>query len=87
MLTEVLSWELQPSFITDDSGYSGVKNLKAIKNNGLGFMFTLKSNRRISVIRNEYLLIKDLDIPEEGLEAWLREFEQVKVFRTMLKDE
>lgn len=87
MLAEVLSWGLQPSFVTGDSWYSGVKNLKAIKNNGLGFMFALKSNRRVSVIRNEYHFIKDLDIPEEGLEVWLREFGQVKVFRTTLKDE
>ena len=32
MLIEVLPWGLKPAFVTDNSCYSCVKNLKAIKN-------------------------------------------------------
>jgi len=49
MLDEVILWGLIPSVVTGDSWYSGTKNLKAIKNKGLSFMFALKSNRRVSL--------------------------------------
>jgi len=31
--------------------------------------------------------VQKLDIPDEGLMVWLRNFGQVKLFRTRLKDE
>jgi hypothetical protein len=37
MLAEVLSWGLKPAFVTGDSWYSCVKNLKTVKNHQLGF--------------------------------------------------
>lgn len=87
MLDEVLAWGVKPSFVTGDSWYSGVKNLKTIKNDGLGISFALKSNRLISVEKGKFVQIDSIDIPDAGLEVWLREFGKVKVFRTMLKDE
>ena len=66
MLDEVILWGLIPSFVTGDSWYSGTKNLKAIKNKGLSFMFALKSNRRVSLKKNEYRHIQSLDIPDDG---------------------
>ncbi len=56
-----------------------------IINHQLGF--ALKSNRLVSIEKNTYLQIQNLDIPKEGLEVWLRDFGKVKVFRTMLKDQ
>lgn len=87
MLDEVLAWGVKPDFVTGDNWYSGVKNLKTIKNDGLGFSFGLKSNRLISVEKGKFVHIDSIDIPDAGLEVWLREFGKVKVFRTMLKDE
>lgn len=67
MLTEVLSWGLKPSFVTGDSWYSCVKNLKAVKNYQLGFLFAaicgyveLQRLRAIDVISNCYKLRRDL---------------------------
>jgi hypothetical protein len=87
MLLEILDWGIKPSFITGDSWYSCVPNLKLIKKHQLGFMFALKSNRLISIEKGEYLQIQNLDILKEGLDVWLRDFGKVKVFRTMLKDQ
>jgi hypothetical protein len=87
MLAEVLAWGLQPAFVTGDSWYSGVDNLKRVKHHTLGFLFALESNRLVSVEKGLYLQIKDLAIPDVGQDVWLRNFGKVKVFRRRLKDQ
>lgn len=87
MLVEVLAWGLEPAYITGDSWYGGVANLKEVRNHHLGFLFALKSNRLISVEKGAWMQVQGLDIPEEGREVWLRGFGSVKVFRTSLKDQ
>lgn len=87
MLTEVLAWGLQPAFVTGDSWFSGVKNFKAVKNHGLSSMFALKSNRCVSIEKGKWIQVQKLEIPDEGLEVWLRGVGQVKLFRQRLKDE
>jgi hypothetical protein len=87
MLAEVLAWGLKPAFVTGDSWFSGVKNFKAAKNSGLNSMFALKSNRCVAIEKGKWQPIQKLEIPDEGLEVWLRGVGQVKVFRQRLKDE
>ena len=87
MLAEVLAWGLEPEFVTGDSWYSCVKNLKTIKNHQLGFLFALESNRLVSVEKGSWIQVQALDIPSDGLIVWLRDFGQVKLFRTHLKDQ
>lgn len=87
MLAEVLAWGLEPSFVTGDSWYSCVKNLKTIKNHQLGFLFALEANRLVSVEKGIWTQVQKLDIPKDGLVVWLRDFGQVKVFRTSLKNQ
>ena len=87
MLVEVMEWGVTPSCVTGDSWYSGINNLKSIRNKGLGFMFALKSNRRVSLKKNEFIQIQCLDIQEAGRVVWLREFGFVRVYRTTLKNE
>jgi hypothetical protein len=87
MLAEVLAWGLKPAFVTGDSWYSSVENLKTVKNHGLSLLFALESNRLVSIEKNQWVQVQKLDIPDEGLEVWLRDFGQVKLFRTWLKDE
>ena len=38
MVAEVLSWGLRPAAVTADSWFSGVENLKFLKDQGLGFL-------------------------------------------------
>lgn len=87
MLEQVLDWGLQPGFMTGDSWYSAVSNLKAVKNHGQGFLFAVESNRRVSVEKGCWVQVQQLDIPAEGRMVWLREFGEVKLFRTRLKDQ
>lgn len=87
MLVEAMTWGVDPDFVTGDSWYSSEHNLKAIRNNGFGFCFALKSNRLVSIKKGEFVHIQTLEIPEEGIEVWLRDFGRVKVFRTLLKNE
>ena len=87
MLAEVLSWGLEPSFVTGDSWYSCVKNLKTIKNHQLGFLFALEANRLVSVEKGTWIQVQQMDIPNDGLVVWLRDFGQVKLFRTNLKNQ
>ena len=87
MLAETFAWGLEPAFVTGDSWYSGTKNLKTIRNDGLGILFAIKCNRLVSIEKGKYIQVRTLDIPEDGREVWLRGLGQVKVFRTLLKDE
>jgi len=85
MLAEVQQWGIKPRFVTGDSWYSCIKNLKTNDNHRLGFLFALVRSRLVSIEKNSYVQIQSLDIPKEGLEVWLREFGHVKVFRTYYK--
>ena len=87
MLADVLNWGLQPSFVTMDSWYSCVKNLKTIKNHQIGFLVALESNRLVSIEKGTWVQVQTLEIAKDGTMVWLREFGFVKVFRTYLKDQ
>jgi hypothetical protein len=87
MLAEVLAWGLRPAFATGDSWYACEKNLKTVKNHGMGFLFAVENNRTVSIEKGTWIQVQKLDIPEDGLTVWLRDFGQVKLFRTRLKDQ
>lgn len=87
MLAEVLAWGLRPAFMTGDSWYSCVGNLKTVRDHRMGFLFAVESNRRVSTEKGSWVQVQKLDIPADGLVVWLREFGEVKLFRTQLKDQ
>jgi Transposase DDE domain len=87
MLAELLAWGLKPAMVTGDSWYSCTKNLKVIKNNDLGFMFAIKSNRTVSIEKGIWQQVQSLEIPENGLVVWLKGYGNVKLFRTQLKNQ
>lgn len=87
MLAEVLAWGLRPAFMTGDSWYSCVGNLKTVRDHRMGFLFAVESNRRVSTEKGSWVQVQKLDIPADGLMVWLREFGEVKLFRTQLKDQ
>jgi hypothetical protein len=73
--------------MTGDSWYACEKNLKTVKNHSMVFLFAVESNCTVSVAKGAWAQAKTLDIPEDGLIVWLRDFGQVKLFRTQLKDQ
>ncbi|MFZ0256489.1 MAG: transposase [Gammaproteobacteria bacterium] len=84
MLAEVRAWGLEPAVV---AWYSGVDNLKRVRNHSMGFLFALESNRRIAVAKGLWEPVQHLEVPEEGRVVWLRGFGQVKLYRTWLKDQ
>lgn len=80
MLEEVESWGLKPAWITGDSWYSSKNNLKYLKNKGLSFLFGVANNRLVSLEKGQEVQVETLEISEEGLVVYLKEFGWVKVF-------
>lgn len=87
MVAEVIEWGLNPEFVSGDTWYAGVPNLKMVKKHHMNFMFAIESNRLVSVEKGSWSQVKALDIPEDGLLVWLKDFGIVKLFRTYLKDQ
>ena len=87
MLDEWLLWGLKPAMVTSDSWYSCVKNLKRIKNHSMGLMFGVESNRLVSLEKGTWQQVQSLTIPVNGMLVYWRNFGQVKVFKTQLKDQ
>ena len=79
MLAEVLAWGLKLAFVTGDSWYCSIENLETIKNHGLGLLFALESNRLVSIEKTQWSQVQKLEIPDEGLEVWLRDFGQANI--------
>ena len=50
-------------------------------------MFAVEANRTASVQKGVWVQVQRLDVPNEGCMVWLRNFGQVKLFRTRLKDQ
>ena len=55
MLHEVLAWGLKPAWVTGDSWYSSVGNMKQIRKLNLQFMFGIENNRTVSIARGQYI--------------------------------
>lgn len=87
MVLEVIQWGLQPSWITGDSWYSSLENLKLLRNEKVGFLFGIANNRHVSLERGQLVQVQSLDIPDQGLVAYLKSFGWVKVFCPPFKNE
>ena len=87
MVSEIISWGVKPRMVTGDSWYSGVENLKFLKNQKLGFLFGIEKNRTVSNEPRKYCQVITLAIPEEGLRTHLKEFGFIKLFRKDFKKE
>lgn len=85
MLIEAIAWGLKPSIVTGDSWYSGVENLKFLRNQKLGFLFGIEKNRTVSNAPGKYSQVGNLEINPEGLITHLKEFGLIKLFRKVFK--
>lgn len=80
-------WGLQPAFVTGDTWYASIDNFKRVRHHSLSWIEAVERNRLVSVEKGTYVQIQQLDIPESGLVCYLKEFDTVKVFRTVFKNE
>jgi urease beta subunit len=87
MISEVQAWGLRPSWVTGGSWYASTDNLKFLRNQEVGFLFGIAANRKVSLTPGSLGQVQTLEIPDEGLMVYLKEFGWVKVFCQNFKNE
>lgn len=51
------------------------------------FLFALESNHKVSEHKGQWGSVRDLEISDEGLLVWLKEYGHTRPFRTHLRDQ
>jgi hypothetical protein len=87
MVLEVQAWGLRPAWVTGDSWYSSIENLKFLRNEKVGFLFGVANNRQVSVERGTSVQVGSLEIPDDGMMVYLKAFGWVKIFCQPFKHE
>lgn len=77
----------EPKFVMFDSWYASIKNLKAIRKKQWHFLTRLKSNRLANPDNTKNVHLEEIDIPTQGIVVHLKEYDFVKVFRIVYKNE
>jgi hypothetical protein len=87
MVTECFTWGLRPAWVSADSWYASIQNLKFLRNKEVGFLVGLEANRIVSVQSGNYEQVGQIaDMPRQGLYIHLKGFDFVKVFWTVDKE-
>lgn len=87
MVREVQGWGLKPAWVSGDSWYASLENLKFLRNEAVGFLFGVANNRKVSLQRGKEVPVQTLEIPNSGLVVYRKAFGWVKVFRQDFKNE
>ncbi|NJR53148.1 MAG: transposase [Leptolyngbyaceae cyanobacterium CSU_1_3] len=87
MLCEIKTWGIEPDWVTGDSWYSSLANLKFLRNEEVGFLFGVAENRKVSLEPSKDIQVQMLTLSESGLVVYLKEFGWVKVFCQNFKNE
>ena len=83
MLKTAKARGLAPAMVCFDSWYSGLDNLKLVRELGWHFFTRLKHNRQVNPDGTGNVAVATLAIPVEGLLVHLKGFGFVRVFRTV----
>ena len=82
MLERAKKRGFSPTYVLMDAWYGSVENLKYIRKLDWHFMTNLKSNRQVSIEKNAYMPVSDLDFSaEQPKKVWLKEYGYVLVRR------
>ena len=88
MLRQVIGWGLCPAWVTADSWYASIANLKLLRGLEISFMIGVKSDRVVSSTPGVYEKVGQMEqIPTDGIVTHLRKFGFVKLFRTVHPDD
>lgn len=85
MVKEVWSWGLRPAWVSADSWYSSLENLKFLRNLEVHIWMGLEKNRQVSLQPHQLQAVNNFDIPEDGLWAHLKGFDFIQIFQTVDK--
>src|SRR5579859_7686376 len=83
MLDTAKSRGFTPSYVCFDSWYSGLENLKAIREHGWQWLTRLKSNRQVNPDDTGNRAVYLLNIPKEGMVVHLKGYGFIRVFVTL----
>lgn len=73
-----------PAYVLMDCWYTSIANLKMIDSRGWKWIGQLKSNRQVSVVRNVYVPVSDLDWADKPVrKVWLKAYGFVLVSKTV----
>ena len=79
---------LKPDYVLGDCWYGSVENMKFIQKQGWKFIFGAKENRKVSITKNMYVSIRDLDWTKKPVQkVWLKEFGFVLAAKIVIKDD
>lgn len=87
LIKESIKREFKLSYICFDSWYSSLENLKFLRDNNLGWLTRLRSNRLVNFNKQGQVQIGSLELPEEGLIVYLKGYGMVRVFKTAAKND
>ena len=73
----------EPELVMFDSWYSGLDNLKLLRQQKWPWLCRLKSNRQVNPDSTANIAISRVDIPDEGRIVHLKGYGLVRVFRTV----
>lgn len=87
MLKRAKNRKFSPIYVLMDAWYASIKNLKlTTKILQWNFICNLASNRQVSVVKNNYIAIADLDLADKQVrQVWLKEYGFVLVCKTVDK--
>ena len=77
----------EPKYVMFDIWYASINNLKTIKKKQWHFLTRLKSNRLVNPDNTKNIPLETVDIPPKGIVVHLKEYDFVKVFRIVSKNE
>jgi len=87
MLKRAIIRGFSPLYVLMDCWYASVKNFKLIRKQQWHFIGNLKSNRKVSVVKGEYVSIQDLDLAKKQVrKVWLKEYGFVLVCKTVARN-
>ncbi len=72
---------LRPAYVAFDSWYSGLSNLKHIRQENFHFLTRLKSNRQVNPNKSGLVPVATLQVPAQGAVVQLRGFGLVRLFQ------
>ncbi len=88
LLNRAKTLKFKPFYVLADCWYGSVKNMKFVDEKKWKFIFGAKENRLVSITKNIYVKISDLDWTKKQVQkVWLKEYGYVLVARIVFKDE
>lgn len=75
-----------PDYAVFDSWYTGLDNLKQLREMGWHWFARMKENRLVATDGSDFKAISDIEIPQHGRIVQLKDYGAVKVFRTVRDD-